>query len=394
MYSEVEAAIEDLKQGKMILVTDAEDRENEADLVIASEDASPQAINFMATYGRGLICVAIEQDRAQALNLMPMVKASTDPHETAFTESIDGVGTTTGISAFDRSQTILTLISSRDGTDLRRPGHIFPLVAKAGGVLTRPGHTEASVDLARLANKSASGVICEVMGDDGKMLTGEKLIEFANDHDLKLISIAKLIEYRKQTERYVERKAAAKLPTAVGKFEIVGYLDKLTGKEHVALVKGEISNREEVLVRIHSECLTGDGFGSLRCDCGQQLTKSMEMIEAEGSGVIIYLRQEGRGIGLLNKIAAYTLQDQGLDTIDANLHLGFEADEREYYAAKQILDDLEVKSIRLLTNNPDKVSSLKKLGVVINERVSLTIRPNRVNREYLRVKKERMNHYL
>ncbi len=394
MYSEIEAAIDDLKQGKMILVTDDESRENEADLVIASEDATPQIINFMATFGRGLICVAIEQDRATKLKLSPMIANSTDPNQTAFTESIDGAETTTGISAYDRSQTVATLISSKDGADLRKPGHIFPLIAKDGGVLTRPGHTEASVDLAKLANKKASGVICEVMGDDGVMLTGEKLFSFAKHHNLKLISIEKLIEYRMQNEQLIEQKAIATLPTEVGKFKIVGYLDRLTGKEHVALVKGDVSNCEKVLVRVHSECLTGDAFGSLRCDCGQQLTKAMKMVEEEGCGVIIYLRQEGRGIGLLNKIHAYTLQDQGMDTVEANIHLGFKADEREYYAAKQIVDDLKIRSIRLLTNNPDKVSNLEKLGVTVVDRVALTTTPQDDNKDYLQVKKEKMNHYL
>lgn len=394
MYSTVEEAIEDLKLGKMILVTDDENRENEADLVIASEDASPEALNFMATHGRGLICVSIEQSAASKLDLNPMIGNSTDPMGTAFTVSVDSVDTTTGISAGDRSATILKLISTDDPKQLRRPGHMFPLVAKDGGVLTRPGHTEASVDLAKLANKAPSGVICEVMAEDGTMLRGEQLFEFAKEHDLKLISIEKLIEYRKHTEQLISRKATAKLPTEHGDFTITGYLDKLTGKEHVALVKGQVEQSSEVLVRVHSECLTGDGFGSVRCDCGKQLAKSFEMIEAEGQGVVIYLRQEGRSIGLLNKIAAYTLQDQGLDTVEANLHLGFEADQREYYAAKQILDDLQINSIRLLTNNPEKVACLEELGVTIAERIGLIVETNHNSDEYMRVKKEKMNHYL
>lgn len=394
MYSQIEAAIEDLKAGKMILITDDQNRENEADLMIASDDATPQAINFMATYGRGLICVSVEQQHAEKLNLSPMTVDSTDPMGTAFTVSIDSVNTTTGISAYDRSETIARLISTDDPTELRRPGHMFPLIAQSGGVLTRAGHTEASVDLAKLADKTASGVICEVMAEDGTMITGEKVFEFARNHDLKLITIASLIEYRKQNEQLIERQAKAKLPTAHGQFEIVGYLDKLTAKEHVALVKGPVNNCSELLVRVHSECLTGDGFGSVRCDCGQQLTKSMELIEQAGAGVIVYLRQEGRGIGLLNKIKAYTLQDEGLDTVEANLHLGFAADQREYYAAKQILEDLGVKSIKLLTNNPDKVTSLEDLGVVVSQRVSLIVEPHQESENYMQTKKEKMNHYL
>lgn len=394
MYNEIEAAIEDLKLGKMILVTDDESRENEADLVIASDDATPQAINFMATYGRGLICVSIEQEHADKLQLSPMVGNSSDPMGTAFTVSIDSVKTTTGISAYDRSETIARLITTDDPNDLQRPGHMFPLIAQKGGVLTRAGHTEASVDLAKLANKSASGVICEVMGEDGTMMTGEKVFEFAQKHNLKLITIEKLIEYRKQKESLVEKKSVAKLPTKHGQFDIVGYLDKVSGKEHVALVKGDVSNCSEVLVRVHSECLTGDSFGSVRCDCGQQLVKSMELIAENGCGVIIYLRQEGRGIGLLNKIDAYTLQDQGQDTVEANLNLGFDADQREYYAAKQILDDLNIKSINLLTNNPAKVAGLERLGVAIKQRISLVVEPHQESKNYMQTKKEKMNHYL
>lgn len=394
MYNEIEAAIEDLKLGKMILVTDDESRENEADLVIASDDATPQAINFMATYGRGLICVSIEQEHADKLQLSPMVGNSSDPMGTAFTVSIDSVKTTTGISAYDRSETIARLITTDDPSDLQRPGHMFPLIAQQGGVLARAGHTEASVDLAKLANKSASGVICEVMGEDGTMITGEKVFEFAQKHNLKLITIEKLIEYRKQKESLVEKKSIAKLPTKYGQFEIVGYLDKVTGKEHVALVKGDVSNCSEVLVRVHSECLTGDSFGSVRCDCGQQLAKSMELIEENGCGVIVYLRQEGRGIGLLNKIDAYTLQDQGQDTVEANLNLGFDADQREYYAAKHILDDLNIISINLMTNNPAKVAGLERLGVSIQQRISLVVEPHQECQNYMQTKKEKMNHYL
>lgn len=393
MYSSVKLAIEDLQQGKMVLVTDDENRENEADLVIASEDASPDVINFMATHGRGLICVSIEKSKARELDLNPMVVNNTDRMGTAFTVSVDDVETSTGISAYERSKTIKSLLASTDPLQFRRPGHVFPLIGRSGGVLKRPGHTEASIDLARLAGKQPSGVICEVMDENGRMLKGTKLFAYAKKHNIKLISIAALIQYRKSHEQLVKRQSVAKLPTKYGHFSIIGYLDVITNEEHICLTKGDIEGKDEVLVRLHSECLTGDGFGSLRCDCGQQLARSMELIDEAGNGVIVYLRQEGRGIGLLNKINAYTLQDQGMDTVEANEHLGFGADEREYYVAKQILNDLDVNSIKLITNNPQKIESLGAMGIKVEKRVDLNIDAHPENENYLKVKKEKMNHY-
>lgn len=394
MFSQIEEAISDLRQGKMILVTDDEGRENEADLVIASEDASPEAINFMATYGRGLICVTIEADKAQELSLHPMCMENKDNHGTAFTQSIDALETKTGISAYERSLTIKKLLETNNENDFRAPGHVFPLVAKVGGVIERGGHTEASVDLAKLAGKKASGVICEVMADDGKMATGNQLKQFAEKHQLKIITIADLINYRKAYDNIVSRKSVAKLPTKYVEFNIIGYYDELQKQEHIALIKGNLHNQSDVLVRVHSECLTGDAFGSLRCDCGDQLQHAMETIEKTGLGIIIYLRQEGRGIGLLNKISAYTLQDHGLDTVEANEELGFNDDMREYYVAKHIINDLGIKSIKLMTNNRLKQKCLEDLGIEVSKRVAIKIEPNEFNCRYLKTKKEKMNHDL
>ncbi len=394
MFSQIEEAISDLRQGKMILVTDDEGRENEAYLVIASEDASPEAINFMATYGRGLICVTIEADKAQELSLHPMCMENKDNHGTAFTQSIDALETKTGISAYERSLTIKKLLETNNENDFRAPGHVFPLVAKVGGVIERGGHTEASVDLAKLAGKKASGVICEVMADDGKMATGNQLKQFAEKHQLKIITIADLINYRKAYDNIVSRKSVAKLPTKYGEFNIIGYYDELQKQEHIALIKGNLHNQSDVLVRVHSECLTGDAFGSLRCDCGDQLQHAMETIEKTGLGIIIYLRQEGRGIGLLNKISAYTLQDHGLDTVEANEELGFNDDMREYYVAKHIINDLGIKSIKLMTNNRLKQKCLEDLGIEVSKRVAIKIEPNEFNCRYLKTKKEKMNHDL
>ncbi len=394
MYSNIESALNDLKQGKMILVADDKNRENEVDIVIASEDINAAAINFMATYGRGLICATITQERASELNLLPMVARNTDAHETAFTVSVDSVNTTTGISAYDRADTIKQLVIANSASMFRQPGHIFPLIGKEGGVLVRTGHTEASIDLARLAGKFASATICEVMGDDGKMITGKQVEQFAQTHNLTLITIEDLIDYRKKHEQLLTLNAKAQMPTKYGQFSIVGFTEKWTGKEHIALVKGDVSNKEDVLVRIHSECLTGDSFASLKCDCGQQLEQSLKAIETAGAGIVIYLKQEGRGIGLINKIKAYSLQDQGLDTVEANHALGFADDIREYYAAKQILSLLNVNSIKLMTNNPQKVSALEHLGVSIKERVDCRVLANDKNKQYLQIKKEKMNHYL
>ncbi len=394
MFSQIEEAISDLRQGKMILVTDDEGRENEADLVIASEDASPEAINFMATYGRGLICVTIEEDKAQELSLHPMCMENKDNHGTAFTQSIDALETKTGISAYERSLTIKKVLETNNENDFRAPGHVFPLVAKVGGVIERCGHTEASVDLAKLAGKKASGVICEVMADDGKMATGDQLKQFAEKHQLKIITIADLINYRKAYDNIVSRKSVAKLPTKYGEFNIIGYYDELQKQEHIALIKGNLHNQSDVLVRVHSECLTGDAFGSLRCDCGDQLQHAMKTIEQTGLGIIIYLRQEGRGIGLLNKISAYTLQDHGLDTVEANEELGFNDDMREYYVARHIINDLGIKSIKLMTNNRLKQKCLEDLGIEVSKRVAIKIEPNEFNCRYLKTKKEKMNHDL
>ncbi|MEW5762662.1 MAG: bifunctional 3,4-dihydroxy-2-butanone-4-phosphate synthase/GTP cyclohydrolase II [Bacillota bacterium] len=379
----------------MVIVVDDADRENEGDLVMAAEKVTPEAINFMARYGRGLICVPITAQRAEELGLDLMVNHGTDPHGTAFTVSVDARGTTTGISAHERAYTIKKLIDPNcSPADLRRPGHIFPLRAKDGGVLRRAGHTEAAVDLARLAGFYPAGVICEVMKEDGTMARVPDLFEFAAQHGLKVITIADLISYRRRTEKLVRYVGSAKLPTRYGEFQAVAYESILDHKGHIALVKGDLQSVEAPLVRVHSECLTGDVFGSTRCDCGEQIKKALQLIEAEGVGVLLYMRQEGRGIGLLNKIRAYELQDRGKDTVEANEALGFPPDLRDYGLGAQILRDLGIKKMRLLTNNPRKIAGLEGHGLEVVERVPLEVPPGKYNGFYLATKKKKLGHLL
>ncbi len=395
-FATVEEAIEAIRHGRMVIVVDDEDRENEGDLVMAAQFATPEAVNFMIKEARGLICVPMPKEWAERLKLPFMVNPPLDHHETAFTVSVDAKeGVTTGISAHDRARTIRLLADpeAKPG-DFVRPGHVFPLVARDGGVLRRAGHTEAAVDLCRLADLQPVGVICEIMRDDGTMARLPDLEDFAERHGLPLITIADLIAYRKRQEKLVRRVAEANLPTRFGHFRIITFKDLITGQEHVALVKGEVAGEEPVLVRVHSECLTGDAFGSLRCDCGDQLHKAMEMIEREGKGVLLYMRQEGRGIGLANKVCAYELQDRGLDTVEANRALGFPPDLRDYGIGAQILVELGVRKIKLLTNNPRKVIGLSGYGLEIVKHIPIEVEPNPHNWRYLKAKKEKLGHWL
>nr|WP_330389285.1 bifunctional 3,4-dihydroxy-2-butanone-4-phosphate synthase/GTP cyclohydrolase II [Peptostreptococcus sp. D1] len=394
-FNSIEEVVEDLRAGKIILVTDDEDRENEGDFICAAEFATTENVNFMATYGKGLICMPMSREYALKLNLPQMVTTNTDNHETAFTVSIDHIDTTTGISAVERGVTARACVDAEaKASDFRRPGHMFPLTAKKNGVLERNGHTEATVDLLKIAGLKEVGLCCEIMKDDGTMMRRSELIELAKQWNIKLTTIKALQSYRKKNERLVNCEVDVEMPTRYGSFRAFGYVNKLNGEHHVALVKGDIGDGKNILCRVHSECLTGDVFGSLRCDCGEQFESAMKQIEKEGRGILLYMRQEGRGIGLINKLKAYKLQEQGMDTLDANIALGFEGDMREYYIGAQILKDLGVKTMRLLTNNPDKIYQLSDFGIEIIDRAPIEINANEHDKKYLLTKKDKMGHIL
>src|SRR5436189_1278666 len=395
-FATVEQAIEDFRQGKFVVVVDAADRANEGDLTIAAQFATPEAINFMATHGRGLICLCLTEERCDELQLRPMTERNETPFGTAFTISIEArEGISTGISAHDRSRTVQVAIDPSKGPqDLVQPGHVFPLRARPGGVLQRGGQTEAAVDLARLAGLNPAGVVCEVMNEDGTMARVPDLIPYGERHEIKMITVAELIEYRRRTEKLVERTTSVRLPTEHGEFTAVAFRETMTGKHHLALVRGDVADVQNVLVRVHSECLTGDVFHSLRCDCGEQLEQAMRQIAREDRGVLLYMAQEGRGIGLLNKLKAYELQENGLDTVEANLELGFPADAREYGIGSQILADLGLSTIRILTNNPKKISGLEGYGLTVVEQVPIETSPHDENRQYLATKRSKLGHRL
>ncbi|WP_075980414.1 bifunctional 3,4-dihydroxy-2-butanone-4-phosphate synthase/GTP cyclohydrolase II [Bacillus massilinigeriensis] len=395
MFNTIEEAINELKEGKVVIVCDDEDRENEGDFIALAEKATPEIINFMIKHGRGLVCAPVEDEIADKLGLHPMTDHNTDPHGTAFTISIDHQSTTTGISAHERSITIMNLINEHSkAVDFKRPGHVFPLIAKKGGVLRRAGHTEAAVDLARICGAQPAGVICEIIKEDGSMARVPDLQRIAKQFDIKLITIKDLIEYRNRKEKLVTREVEIHLPTEYGDFKAVGYSNLVDNKEHVALVKGDITPDEPILVRVHSECLTGDVFGSYRCDCGPQLHAALSQIEQEGRGVLLYMRQEGRGIGLLNKLKAYKLQEEGYDTVEANEKLGFGADLREYGIGAQILKDLGIKKMKLLTNNPRKITGLKGYDLEVVDRIPLQMEVRKENKNYLKTKSEKLGHML
>lgn len=395
LLNTVKEALEDIRKGKCIVVIDDEDRENEGDVICAAEFATTENVNFMASYAKGLICMPMTKEYVEKLDLPQMVANNTDNHSTAFTVSIDHVDTTTGISAYERGITAMKLCEDdAKPSDFRRPGHMFPLLARKGGVLVRNGHTEATVDIMKLAGLKPVGLCCEIMKPDGTMSRLDDLIEFSKEHELKMISVEQLVKYRKEYDQLMSIECSAKLPTSHGTFEIVGFDNQLDGKEHIALVKGNVRDKENVLVRVHSECFTGDVFGSYKCDCGNQLHTAMERIDEKGEGVVLYLRQEGRGIGLLNKIKAYKLQEQGFDTVDANLELGFESDSRDYAVAAQMLKALGVKSVQLMTNNPEKIKGLENYGIKVEERKEIEIPANEINATYLKTKQDRMGHKL